>query len=161
MFVILTMVTSRVSLVPVRRSHRTTRLAAPRLEAWCAARRARNSPHSPSVLTPVGSRTRSSSRLSRTQVLLNTALLGQQDSGAGTSGGPSTVPLSSSRQSPHGPHPPVRHVSFGARIHTCPNKHRLVRDYSTMYLMVEHYVYCLVNNTVTVTPIFFHSENLN
>lgn len=126
--IILTMVTSRVSLVPARRSHRTTRLAAPRLEAWCAARRARNSPHSPSVLTPVGSRTLSSSRLSRTQVLLSTALLGQQDSGAGTRGGPSTVPLRSSRQSPHGPHPPVRHVSLGARIHTCPTKHQALSE---------------------------------
>lgn len=118
------MVTSSVSLSLVRRSHNNTRLSgsAVRDVAWCAASRRRSSVHRLSVLTPGGSLPRSSSRLRRTQVLLSTAWLGQQESGAGTSGGPTSFPLSSSRQSPHGPQLPVRHDSFGAGTHTCPKK---------------------------------------
>jgi len=88
------------------------------MAAWWEATRWRSSMQRPSVVTPRGSWVLSNSNVRRAQELLSTAWFGQQVGGAGSEGGPTRLPLSRSRHSPHGAQEGVRHVSRGDGTHT-------------------------------------------
>jgi len=108
------MVTSTVSLSPGFRSHNSTTDCGLRGSARSFLRRR----HSSSTDVPDANVSLRSNIVSLEQVGPSVDCPGQQDGGAGNAGGPTRLPISMGRHSPHGGHDGAKQLSPGLGTQT-------------------------------------------